>query len=62
MINLNEETIQKAHDKIERLIEGKYYKQVELADMFGISYRTLWGRRKDKNWTGKEVEIILNEL
>ena len=51
---------EQAHIKIMRLIEGRYFKQKDLADMMGIKYRTLWNRKKDKNWTGKEIEIIEN--
>jgi len=44
--------------KIEMLIKDKYYKQTELANLLGISYMTLYNRRRDKNWSGKEISII----
>lgn len=49
---------QDAHEKIEQLIESKFYKQTELASMMGITYRTFWSRRKEESWTGKEIVLI----
>jgi hypothetical protein len=47
-----------AHEKVEELIKSKFYKQIEIAEFLGITYRTFWTRRKEKSWTGKEISVI----
>lgn len=48
--------------KLKELIEGKFYKQTEIAKALGISYMTLYNRRKNSDWTMREMNLILNYL
>lgn len=48
-----------ADEKINNLIEGKYYTKVALSQILGISYPTLYDRLDKKNWFGKEIDIIM---
>ena len=53
---------EKANAKINELIDGKFYSKSELSKKLAMSYPTLYKRLEDKNWTGVEINIILNEL
>lgn len=61
MIELIDESRSKASKKIDKLLNGKFYKRKEIAEILGMSYRTFWTRKRDNTWTAKEIAII-NEL
>lgn len=55
MIELRKE----ANKKITDLIRDKFYTKAAIAKILEISLTTLYGRLREKKWTGQEIKIIM---
>lgn len=62
MITITDEIRKKAEAKIDNIVSGRYMTKTDVSKKLDITRRTLYNRLKRKNWTGPEIEIILNDL
>lgn len=54
-----EDLREKAGFKVAELVDNKFYKRIELAEMLGMTYTTFYHRVKKGNWSGREINIIM---
>lgn len=55
-----EDLREKAGVKVAELVDNKFYKRIELAEMLGMTYTTFYHRVKKGNWSGNEINIIMS--